>query len=268
MTLKQRIGRALIGVAPVNRRTFDILRHEIGAARTRLLARVSPRTRRRLRQIRQDQRIRVNLGSGGSGHKEWVNLDVRGHRQDASLAWDIRRALPFRDGQAAMVLAEHVVEHLEFHEDVPALFREVLRVLEPGGHFRIVVPDAERWARAYANRDAEAWADLGFPELPEGMATPMMLLNHCFHQSGEHQFGWDFETLEHVLRQAGFVDVQRCEFGRSAVEGLAIDLPNHAPYSLYVEAVKPAAGLARAVDRRVPEVIGAPAVAGASCRSA
>ena len=75
-------------------------------------------------------------------------------------------------------------------------------------------------------------------------------------------------SAEMFLRQAGFVDVQRCEFGRSAVEGLAIDLPNHAPYSLYVEAVKPAAALARAANRPVPAAIGAPAVAGASCRTA
>ena len=138
----------------------------------------------------------------------------------------------------AMVFAEHVVEHLEFDEDVPRLFSESYRVLEPGGHLRIVVPDGEKWAKAYVSKDPKEWKALGFSQFPDDLPTPMAMLNHVFHQGGEHRFAWDYETMNYALRRAGFVNVYRRSFRESGVDELAIDLSHHAPYSLYVEAVK------------------------------
>jgi predicted SAM-dependent methyltransferase len=132
------------------------------------------------------------------------------------------------------------VEHLDFIDDIPRVFAEFHRVLEAGGAVRIIVPDAERFLRAYASGEAAAWRELGLDldHLPPGMTTPMVMLNHVFHQGGEHYFGWDFTTMESALRQAGFAQVIRQRFGVSIDPELAIDQPNHAPYSLYVDAVK------------------------------
>ena len=70
------------------------------------------------------------------------------------------------------------------------------------------------------------------------MNTPMELVNHVFHQGGEHCFGWDYTTMEFALRRAGFVQVIKQSYKQSLDPVLIIDQPNHAPYSLYVDAVK------------------------------
>lgn len=238
MTIKQKIGAFLLPRLPISRRAFDLLRFETNAMMTRCIARLSPIAIARRRRLRRMDGIKVNLGSGGEGLAGWVNVDVRRHHHDQSLAWDIRRGLPFRDGQVSVLMAEHVIEHLDDRHEVPGLLREIHRALAPGGVVRIVVPDGERWVRAYVSGDPGAWSDLGFAQLPIDMPTAMTMLNHVFHQGGEHQFAWDFETLALALRSAGFRKVVKSSFGVSSRAGLAIDLAHHAPYSLYVEAIK------------------------------
>ncbi|MEI9804116.1 MAG: hypothetical protein WDN48_06145 [Pseudolabrys sp.] len=105
---------------------------------------------------------------------------------------------------------------------------------------RIIVPDAERFVKAYASNDSELWRQLGWDmaDLPPDIYTPMHVVNHVFHQGGEHLFAYDFETMKWVLRQAGFATIARQSFGVSSDPGLAIDQENHRPYSLYVEAIK------------------------------
>ena len=104
----------------------------------------------------------------------------------------------------------------------------------------MVVPDTAAFLRAYVSGRAENWRELDWDieHLPDDIYTPMDVLNHIFHQGGEHLYGYDFETLEWALRRAGFESVERMSFGKSIDPELAIDQANHAPYSLYVDAVK------------------------------
>ena len=237
---KQAVGRALIPRLPIGRRSFDILRFEFGCLARRARNAVSPRYRSRVRRLRAQRGISLNLGSGGQGLPGWINIDAR-WSADCYIACDIRRGLPLRDGQVRRIFAEHVVEHLDFRGDVPALFREFRRVLEPGGTVRIIVPDAGRFAEAYASPSREpAFLALGWDlaDLPDDIYTPMHVLNHVFHQSGEHLFGWDFETMQLLLTCAGFANVIRQEFRVSSDPDLAIDQPVHRAYSLVVEAQK------------------------------
>lgn len=238
MTLKHRIGRVLLPRLPLNRRTFNLFRFEVNATITSAASRLSPRLLARRSKLARQRHLRVNLGSGGTGTDGWINIDIGRSHADQTLPWDIRRGLPFSDDSVAMMRAEHVIEHIEFREDLPRLLSEVHRVLEPGGVIRIVVPDAERWIAAYASGDPEAWASLGMPTLPEDMPTPMAMLNHIFHQDGEHYFAYDFVTMRFVLQRAGFGCVRRTSFGCSNRQELKQDQKHHEPYSLYVEAEK------------------------------
>jgi predicted SAM-dependent methyltransferase len=237
-TFKSRVGSKVIPLLPFSRRTFDILRHELRAWRTRVANACSPAYRARVRRLRADRDLSVNVGSGGRGLPGWVNLDVTVHGDD-TLALDIRKPLPFASESVARLLAEHVVEHVDFHSDLPAMLRDWHRILVQGGRIRIIVPDCGRFVEAYARGDAASWEALGWHPLPDDMPTRMAALNHMFHQGGEHLFGYDLETLAFALRRAGFEQVEQMAYGRSADPRLAIDQPNHAPYSLYVEAVKP-----------------------------
>ncbi|MEJ0067173.1 MAG: methyltransferase domain-containing protein [Caulobacteraceae bacterium] len=121
-----------------------------------------------------------------------MNIELRKHK-DTSICLDIRKPLPFADGSAARVLAEHVIEHLDFASDAASLAREIWRVLEPGGTFRVIVPDGERFLHAYVAGSADEWAELRWDlsHLPSDIFTPMHIINHTFHQGGEHLFGYD-----------------------------------------------------------------------------
>jgi predicted SAM-dependent methyltransferase len=236
-TLKQHFGKWLIPRLPIGRRAFDILRFELNAFTARLLSRIDPRMRRLAASLARQDNLRVNLGSGGDPAEGWINIDVHG-AGPRQLRWDIRERLPFAESTVALVYASHVVEHLEFREETPALLQELHRVVQPGGGVRIVVPDAARFLEAYVTGDGEQWAALGLSRLPADMPTPMAMVNHIFSQNGEHQFGYDFETLALLLKNAGFDTVARCGYRRSSRFDASLDLAEHASYSLYVEAAK------------------------------
>ena len=239
MTLKSRLGAVLLPMLPLNRRTFDVLRFEARAGATRLANLVSPRHRAAVAALRDRRSLSLNVGSGGRGLPDWVNIELIRHA-DTTLRLDVRRPLPLADASVKRILAEHVIEHLDFASDAPAVLREFHRVLEPGGIARIIVPDAERFVQAYASGDKAQWRALGWDvdALPHDIHTPMHVLNHVFHQGGEHCFAYDFDTLKLALERAGFAAVVRQAFRRSHDPQLAIDQENHAPYSLYVEAVR------------------------------
>lgn len=238
-TLKSRIGSVLIPFLPVNRRTFDILRHELRAMRTRAFNAVNPAFHWRVHDLRRREGLSLNIGSGGRGLRDWVNIELTRHR-DTTVRLDVRRRLPFSDGSVRRILIEHVLEHVDFVSDAPAMLRDYHRLLEPGGVVRIIVPDAKRFAVAYVSGDVAAWRELGWDlaRLPSDLVTPMHIVNHVFHQGGEHLFGYDFETLKVLLLAAGFERIERSSFRRSVDPELAIDQECHAPYSLYVEAVR------------------------------
>lgn len=240
MTLKQKLGQLVIPRLPVSRRAFDILRFESGCLIQRIHNQFSPEYHRKIKVLRGASGHSVNFGSGGRGLPGWINIDVRPHHEDQYICLDLRRCLPFSDSSVRRILAEHVIEHLDFRDDIPGVFREFHRILAPGGTVRVIVPDAERYMSAYVHRSRAEFETLGWKldELPADIHTPIHIVNHVFHQGGEHFFGWDFETMDWALRQAGFGTVSRQSFRVSSDPDLAIDQENHAPYSLYVEAVK------------------------------
>lgn len=239
-TLKQRVGRYLIPRLPLSRRSFDILRFELACQVQRLRNAVNPSYHRKLRELRKLSGLSVNLGSSGYGLPGWVNIDAVSRHAGLFMACDIRRSLPFRTGQVKRLLAEHVVEHLDFRDEIPRLFDEIYRVLETGSVVRIIVPDAARYMAAYVHRSKNEFAALGWDlhRLPPDIYTAMHIVNHVFHQGGEHLFGWDFETMEFALRRAGFTSIARRRYRDSADPALAIDREEHKLYSLVVEAVK------------------------------
>ena len=238
-TLKQKIGKAVQNYLPFSPRVTGILRFEFAVARQRWANRWFPWRRVKIAKLRKMRGISLNVGTGGRGKESWINVDAIGSHRDLYCTHDLRQPLPLARGSVKRILAEHVIEHLDFYGDVPRVFAEFHRVLEPGGVVRIVVPDVPRFLEAYRRGGLEGWRELGFKDgIPSDMDTPIELVNHVFHQKGEHQFGWDFPAMESALWKAGFKKVVKQKYRESLDAVLAIDQPNHEPYSLYVEAIK------------------------------
>lgn len=238
-TIKSRIGRVVLPRLPIARRTFDILRYEANALALRVKNAISPRHRRKVRKLAGQKNLSINLGSGGKGLDGWVNIEFRRAR-DTTLELDIRRPIPLAESSAKRVIIEHVLEHLEFRTDAPRLISEIYRILQPGGTVRIIVPDCEKYLKAYVSGEKEKWLalDWDLDAMPQDIYTPMHIINHTFHQEGEHLFGYDFETLSLLLKRGGFSLIEKMSYGVSLDPELAIDQANHSGYSLYVDAVK------------------------------
>jgi predicted SAM-dependent methyltransferase len=241
MTLKSKIGRLIIPLLPVNRRTFDILRFELSAFLQTVMNTCSPAYHLKVYKIRNSQRdLSVNVGSGGHGIKGWINIDLRNHHKDNYFAIDIRNKLPFKDSSVSRIYAEHVIEHLDFKGDIPKVLADFQRILRPDGILRIAVPDAGRFLSAYVYNQKGLWENLGWPcdQLPEDICTPMHIINHIFHQNGEHLFGYDFNTLKFALEKANFREIVIQSFRVSLDPLLRIDQEVHRRHSLYVDARK------------------------------
>ena len=176
----------------------------------------------------------LNLGSGPRGLKDphWVNVDGF---PDTNVQYllDFGKPLPFYNASFDGVFCEHVMEHFT-REDGERIAREVHRILRPGGCFRIVVPDGELALRRYFEAPEELVERRG-----KGEGTPMEIVNLYFRQRYEHQFAYDWSTMEKMLLSAGFGVVNRTAFGKSdRCTPVVLDDPKYEWESLYVEAVK------------------------------
>lgn len=242
MSLKQTVGRWLFPRLPVTRALFDQLRFEARATRVWLGYAALPGWRLKRTRVRSLRAQLVNVACGPHTPEGFLNIDLIAASPDV-MPWDCRRSIPLADGAAAGVRIEHFVEHLDPREEAPALLADARRVLMPGGVLRVIVPDAGRYLEAYCRDDLSGFRELATPvPFPADLPTRMDIVNYVFHQWGEHKWGYDFDTLQHRLRQAGFAHVERMSFGHSLDPRLACDRDTHAPYSLYVDAVAPVAG--------------------------
>jgi predicted SAM-dependent methyltransferase len=131
---------------------------------------------------------------------------------------DIVRGLPVRDGSCELAYSSHVLEHLAL-SDLRVALRNTHRYLRPGGTFRLVLPDLERFARDYlASDDPQAGnrflsdARLGTLVRTRGMTEVV----RAQFGSSAHLWMWDYKGLAAELAEAGFTGIRRAQFGDSA----------------------------------------------------
>lgn len=234
-TLKQRIGALLIPKMPMTRENFDRLRLELNAWRVRMRNKFNPVARAKIKKTVAAGNLSVNIAAGPFGEAGWINLDLFKH-PNIAFTCDCRKKLPFRNQSVARMRCEHVLEHFDIDDEVPLFLQECLRVLQPGGVVRFVVPDIRKFAEAYLSQSEEKWAELGFDL--SNWPSAVYIMNHVFRQSGEHKFGYDFDALNEILLRFGFSDVRPQSWRQSVDKQLCNDQENHRPYSLYVDAVK------------------------------
>ena len=174
--------------------------------------------------------LRLNCGCGPNLKQGWINIDPS--NSEADLHLDLRRPLPFRNGSATAIYSEHFFEHLEYPAETSVFLAESLRILKPGGRFRVGVPDTEWPIMSYAFGD-----DLFFEKArefwhPRWCDTRMHNINYHFRQGTEHKYAYDYETLEKILIEAGFSSVTRASFDP------ALDSKSRELGTLYAEALK------------------------------
>lgn len=181
--------------------------------------------------------VYVQYGAGWSSGEGWRNFDSSprlwmerlpifgplfsqggaGYPADVEFG-NILTGLPLPDGSVRGIYASHVLEHLSY-VDFQIALRNTFRLLEPGGVFRLIVPDLEERARRYIDRarDCDPLAAESFMEecCLGAFERPKSLIEHFKASLGNtgHLWMWDRFSMQAALEKVGFVEVRFCQFG-------------------------------------------------------
>ena len=123
----------------------------------------------RQRILNPEGPIRLNLGCGGRPLRDFINIDLDtldeirarypNKRFDDDLIveqFDLFN-LPYEDSTVDLINSDAMLEHMGFAEE-PLLFREIVRVLKPGGLLTLTVPDFEGLVRIWLDAEDD-WQD-------------------------------------------------------------------------------------------------------------
>ena len=190
----------------------------------------------------------LQLSLTGRAPTPWITIGF----PPAQVVMNLRWGLPFPDESARFVYFALALEHFYYEEHALQILRDTRRVLASDGVLRIVVPDLEKYIRAYAaGDDAFFIAHRKFWPWAQRMHTPMDYLQGM-SGSGmgripggffDHKMGYDLATLTRLLGAAGFSRIEKHEYMVSDHPELRIDHVSHDAafghegrnYNLFVE---------------------------------
>ncbi|HEY0779757.1 MAG TPA: methyltransferase domain-containing protein [Gemmatirosa sp.] len=153
---------------------------------------------------------------------------------------DILRGLPVAPGSCDAMFSSHVLQDLTLEQSRTAI-RHAFALLRPGGVYRTVVPDLMIAVRRYVESDDPLAAYAFLRETKTGVATTLPRRAKVAAALGSRQqWQWDFPTLAHELRAAGFTAVRRCEIGDAVDPRFAdVEDPTRFREALAVECARP-----------------------------
>jgi SAM-dependent methyltransferase len=174
---------------------------------------------------RNDRLLKLHLGCGQYRLPGWINIDIT----EGDFCSDLRYGFPYEAKTVSAIYLGHLLEHLDYKEEVLTFLRELHRVLCTDGIIRIVVPNIESFAQAYVANDTTFFSQ--FEQLWERPKSDTLL--SCFlHYAGagafphvldRHRFGYDAATLSTLLKEAGFKSIRQCKVGDSKIDEPGLD---------------------------------------------
>lgn len=143
--------------------------------------------------IKNKRPLRLHLGCGNQHIEGYINIDFR-KTKATDLVCDIVK-LPYPDNSVELIETYHVIEHLPRH-DLPKTLKEWHRILTPAGKLIIECPDFDADVREYMGGNEKRLGSIfGLQRYP----------------GDSHLFGYNFERLTKLLKDAGFEHIQRRE---------------------------------------------------------
>lgn len=215
-----------------------------------------------------DNNIRVNLGCGPSIIRGWKNFDnsistklskfpriskmllktnvinfeqynmiISCKKNDITYA-DATKKIPLLDNSASCVYSCHMLEHIPRNK-LNVLFKEVKRVLKPGGIIRIGVPDLDIAISEYEkNKDADEFMKSLLVEPPpiNSIIEKLKLLLIGYRQ---HQWMYNKKSIVSLLRANDLKDVHIKSPGETNIIDYGeLDLYERSEETIYVEGFK------------------------------
>jgi hypothetical protein len=130
---------------------------------------------------------------------------------------DVIKGLPVPEKSARAIYCSHVLEHLSLNE-LRTTIRNVHKYLQPGGVFRLVLPDIEYIAKSYVN-ESDPGASVRFMRESllgeEGSTRGLKALPAAMFGRFKHLWMWDYKGMAAELAAAGFTRIRRAQLGDS-----------------------------------------------------
>ena len=135
-----------------------------------------------------------------------------------SNGWEILNAIPgqhvdhicnannlsqFHDGTFTEIYASHIVEHLDYKNELDLTLKEWFRVMKPGGKIYVSVPDLDTLASLLIKKN-ELTAD-------ERFFVMRMIFGGHVDEYDYHLVGLNEEFLTSFLIKAGFVNIVKVD---------------------------------------------------------
>lgn len=207
------------------------------------LRRVSRGASKQFCQLSGKRHLKVHLGCGPDLRLGWINIDLTPRAPAIPreglifVNHDLRDGLPLPFESCALIYSSHFFEHLELNHGV-RLMRDCYKALEPGGIFRIVLPDLPLLFSKYLGGDSSFFdliEKMGVIQEGEpGSKSLIDFINYGIYQFGEHKQIYDSEKLNLTLKQIGFSSVAPSVHK----DGMDPDVDLRRRYSFYTEATK------------------------------
>jgi len=142
----------------------------------------------------------LRLHIGGKAPKEgWKILNIQSgpHVDFIGSCTDLEQ---FADESVAEVYASHVLEHLDYVQELPHTLKEIHRILAPNGSLYISVPDLECLMKLYVQPGVS---------INDRFMIMRMMFGGQTDAFDFHKVGLTFDFLCHYLGQAGFPSATR-----------------------------------------------------------
>jgi predicted SAM-dependent methyltransferase len=169
---------------------------------------------------------KLNIGCGDNLIKGWLNIKLTRYNygfikiknEVKILNFDMRFKLPLASNQIRYIYASHFIEHLTFEEG-NSLLKECYTNMKKGGIIRLTCPDMELWIKKYHQNNKsffKKYHKLALKDKKDIIKTKGEILMSQVHGFG-HKWNYDFESLKHVLEDAGFKNVTRKKVFESSI---------------------------------------------------
>ncbi len=148
--------------------------------------------------------VKVHLGPGQKKYLDgWINVDANFVTAKKDVWADLRYPLPFKDSTVDVIYSHHMIEHLP---DVWGHFKEMHRVLKPGGVFRVGCPNGHSAMHKYVQNDI-GW----FEDYPDVRKTIGGKFENFIFCRREHLTILTPSFLTEVAEHAGLSDIKVCQ---------------------------------------------------------
>lgn len=143
----------------------------------------------------------MKLHIGGKEVREgWKILNIQ-RLPGVDYVGDISDLGQFADRSIDEIYASHVLEHVK-GPDIARTLSGIYRVLKRGGKFMVAVPDMDVLCKIMLDTDMPAEIKVRFVG---------MLFGGQKDANDFHYFGWNFQIMQYLFEEAGFMEISRVE---------------------------------------------------------